>query len=470
MDNITKMESQMKKLLRTLAVSSVCLTSFLVQNADSQAFDMPREVSSLGIIFMPGMCAANHLTPTYQICEISGSQYTPLTELLVSNLNIHPPYSKYEFRKFNDKEIRAMLMKESSHLHMAVINKVMSSLKCASQYNINHNNILTIIDYSLPSSEKRLWVFDLNERQLLFHTYVSHGIKSGARLSNMFSNKNNSKATSIGIYTTEASYYGRDGISLRLDGLDRGFNDNASSRSIVMHGGWYVQESFIKKYGRAGRSWGCPAVPNDLTKSIINTIKDKSLFVAYYPSDSWFKQSRFLKCDRTASNEPLESNMTVSAIDDDSDNRDDVLIAESNSRKQQLDTRAVLAISAREYERIFHTQVPLTRMLRRQIDSVEYIALSTAEFKNMVNNKQQPQAPSQIDELSTVQLINPVVKMHRGYYATQMEIVNLGKIINVKLNQNASAPENVGSYTLQFEKKATVNLRPTSQFIRWLGL
>jgi hypothetical protein len=146
-------------------------------------------------------------------------------------------------------DINNMLQKEANTLNASVIQKVLTTLKCSLEYNVNHNNILTIIDYSLPSSEKRLWVFDLKEKKLLFHTYVSHGIKSGTLLSNYFSNKYNSKASSIGVYKTNKTYYGRDGLSLRLDGLDSGFNDNASNRYVVMHGGWYVNEPFIKKYG-----------------------------------------------------------------------------------------------------------------------------------------------------------------------------------------------------------------------------
>lgn len=142
-----------------------------------------------------------------------------------------------------------MLHNEAPHLNQQVINKVLMTLKCANDYNVDHNHILTIIDYSMPSNEKRLWVFDLKDRKLLFHTYVSHGIKSGALVSNYFSNQYNSKASSIGVYQTLQSYYGRDGLSLRLDGLDRSFNDNASNRSVVMHSGWYVEESFIKNTG-----------------------------------------------------------------------------------------------------------------------------------------------------------------------------------------------------------------------------
>ncbi len=386
---------------------------------------------------------------------------------------------------FNEEALREMMRKEASTLNIAVINKTISTLKCAENYNIQHNHILTVIDYSLPSSDKRLWIFDLNEKKLLFHTYVSHGIKSGELLTNSFSNKNNSKSTSMGVYTTEKVYYGRDGISLRLDGLDRGFNDNASGRSIVMHGGWYVDEPFIKKYGRAGRSWGCPAVPKELSKPIINTLKDKSIFVAYYPSDAWFAKSKFLKCDKMSTTPILgvanSSEPTVVNTPSD-DNRDEVLFVAASKHNMQLDTRPVLAITADKYAQIFHAKAPLTRMLRRQINGVEYIALSNTEFRTLVLNhnkihKIPPEdntspmlsfvsttEPTVLnDDLESVQLISPMLKMIRGYYETQMNIVNLGKIKEVIMNA-------AGSYTLHFEKNAVITLQATNQFVRWVGL
>ena len=114
-----------------------------------------------------------------------------------------------------------MLHQNAPALNTEAVNKVLTTLKCASKYNIKHNNILTIIDFSLPSSAKRLWVFDLAKNKLLFHTHVSHGIKSGSLLSNYFSNKVNSKASSIGVYNTEKAYFGRHGLSLKLYGLDK---------------------------------------------------------------------------------------------------------------------------------------------------------------------------------------------------------------------------------------------------------
>ncbi|KTD36052.1 hypothetical protein Lnau_1036 [Legionella nautarum] len=350
------------------------------------------------------------------------------------------------------KEIEDMLL--ASNLNKLVIDKVLKTLKCASEYNVDHNNILTIIDYSIPSSDKRLWVFDLYSKKLLFHTYVSHGIKSGTLLSTSFSNKFNSKSSSIGVYQTEDTYYGRHGLSLKLDGLDRGFNDNASNRSVVMHGGWYVDESFIKKYGRAGRSWGCPALPENLTSDIINTIKDKSLFVSYYPSDNWFLKSKFLNCDNLSPTRYASTKDTE--IKSAEEHREPVLFAHINSKN--LGTEPILVITADNYEQLFHTKVPLERMLRRQINNVEYIALSNAELENLITNNK--------NALSSVNFVIPVVKMERGYYATEMHIVDLGKIKDVRLPSDPSSK----NYTVDFEAKPSITLRSTNEFIRWLGL
>lgn len=447
------------KLLIALAVSSSCFA----------VTDDRTMLSRLQIDLLPSYWqAANKPTLMNQIVTIATK---------------NPFCIKAPPVPLNEHELKEMMHQEASTLNALVINKVISTLKCAEHYGIQHNHILTVIDYSIPSSEKRLWIFDLNHKKLLFHTYVSHGIKSGELLTNSFSNKNNSKSTSIGVYTTEQAYYGRDGISLRLDGLDRGFNDNASGRSIVMHGGWYVEEPFIKKYGRAGRSWGCPAVPLNLSKPIINTIKDKSIFVAYYPSDTWFAKSKFLKCDSTTPTADLKGATQPDPLNTPTaDKREEVLFVAASKHNQQLDTRPVLAISADKYEQIFHTKPPLTRMLRRQINGIEYIALSHAEFKTIVLNhyKVQEDPKNEIsalmlthttttqptvlnDDLESVQLIAPMLKMIRGYYKTQMNIVHLGKIKDVIMSA-------ADTYTLHFEKNAIITLQATNQFVRWVGL
>lgn len=371
---------------------------------------------------------------------------------------------QYEVAKEKEtlERVKTMLQQQAPELNTAVINKVLTTLKCASEYNVAHNNILTIIDYSLPSSEKRLWVFDLQDQKLLFHTYVSHGIKSGSLVTNFFSNKYNSRATSIGVYTTEKAYYGREGLSLRLAGLDRGFNDNASGRSIVMHGGWYVDENFIKKYGRPGRSWGCPALPLNLSSSIINTIKDKSFFVAYYPSDSWFAKSKFLRCDAPTPT-PLigqninETNPPVAA----DDIREAILFVDGNKNNKHEDYEAVAVMPADDYEKLFHTKAPLRRMLRRQIDHMEYIALSSDELKTEVFSNEQPlNNQARFNELY---FAIPVIKMSHGYYETEMHLLPLGKVTSIEHNGQTEG------YTVHFQAK-TINIKPTNQFIRWVGL
>jgi hypothetical protein len=362
-------------------------------------------------------------------------------------------------------ELASMLKTEAPNLSPAVINKVLTTLKCTTKYNVMHDNILTVIDYSLPSNEKRLWVFDLDNKLLLFNTYVSHGIKSGALLSTYFSNKYNSKASSIGVYRTDSSYYGREGLSLKLQGLDRNFNDNASNRSVVMHGGWYVEEPFIKKYGRAGRSWGCPALPLALYQPIINTIKDNSLMVIYYPDDAWFDKSKFLTCEKMpplsyVAREEASKPTTVE------EKREDILLARKSKNSKGEVTEPIVATSADSYERLFHHKPPLERMLRRQIDHQEYIALSNAEFNSLVTAHNQDKS-----RLDDVHFVVAVVVMHRGYYETEMHIVPTGKIKEVKINTNSSDKNKPASgYTVYFESKGPYTLTATNQFIRWLGL
>ncbi|MGR5130838.1 murein L,D-transpeptidase catalytic domain family protein [Vibrio alfacsensis] len=140
--------------------------------------------------------------------------------------------------------------------------------------------VLTIIDYSKPSTEKRFYVVDLEKNKLIFNTYVSHGVNSGKKTATKFSNIVNSRKTSLGTFLTDTTYYGSNGYSLRLDGLTNGVNDRARERYIVVHGADYANPSFIKKNGYLGRSWGCPALPQQLSRQIIDTIKGGSVIYA----------------------------------------------------------------------------------------------------------------------------------------------------------------------------------------------
>jgi hypothetical protein len=154
-------------------------------------------------------------------------------------------------------------------------------------------NILTLIDFSLSSNVKRLWVIDLDSNVVLFNSLVAHGRNTGDEYANSFSNASESFKSSLGFYATGEIYRGKHGASLKLDGLEKGINSNARARAVVIHGADYVSESFIQNNKRLGRSLGCPAIPLALTDKIISTIKDKSCLFIYYPSSSYEGTSRF---------------------------------------------------------------------------------------------------------------------------------------------------------------------------------
>jgi len=155
---------------------------------------------------------------------------------------------------------------------------------------------LAVIDYSLPSTQPRLWIFDLARGRLLHQELVAHGRNTGERLAERFSNVEGSKMSSLGLYQATETYYGSNGYSLRLRGLDAGFNDNALSRAIVMHGAPYVSEAIAERLGRIGRSWGCPAVRPEVARTVIDTLKGGALLFAYYPDRKWLAESPLLRC------------------------------------------------------------------------------------------------------------------------------------------------------------------------------
>jgi hypothetical protein len=154
--------------------------------------------------------------------------------------------------------------------------------------------ILAIVDLSQPSVNKRLYVIDLVKHKLLFRTYVAHGRNSGDLYAKKFSNDMSSYQSSLGFYQTLDTYQGKHGLSLKLKGLEPGFNTNVLDRAVVMHGADYVSESFIRKIGRLGRSFGCPAIPYDVHKDIIETIKNGACLFVYSPDKQYLQKSSFL--------------------------------------------------------------------------------------------------------------------------------------------------------------------------------
>jgi hypothetical protein len=159
---------------------------------------------------------------------------------------------------------------------------------------VDDPSTLTVIDYSKPSTARRLWVFDLRARKLLWEELVAHGQGTGDNFARRFSNDDGTHQTSLGLFVTGETYVGSNGYSLRLDGLDEGVNDRARARAIVMHGAPYVSDAFIKANGRLGRSWGCPALRADVSRQVIDRVKGGSLVFSYYPDQEWLSSSKYL--------------------------------------------------------------------------------------------------------------------------------------------------------------------------------
>ncbi len=171
------------------------------------------------------------------------------------------------------------------------------AVDCAVQRGtLDAGGVLTVIDYRLPSTEPRLWVLDSTDR-VLFSERVAHGQGTGDNKARDFSDLHGSHQSSLGLFATAETYRGKHGYSLRLDGLEPGWNGRARDRAIVVHGADYATEDFIARNGRLGRSWGCPAVRPDVSRELIDTIAGGSPLFAYFDDDAWLTGSDLLRCD-----------------------------------------------------------------------------------------------------------------------------------------------------------------------------
>ena len=177
-----------------------------------------------------------------------------------------------------------------------VLNLALQAYQCGRREGRFARSMLTVIDYSLPSSQPRLWVIDVESNRVLHHELVAHGEGSGTVVPVAFSNEMNSHQSSLGLFHTDEVYNGRFGYSLRLSGLEPGFNDKARARAIVMHGSSDVSPAVAAKFGMVGRSWGCPALPEDAAAPVIDNIAGGSAIFAYYPDADWLRESRYLHC------------------------------------------------------------------------------------------------------------------------------------------------------------------------------
>jgi hypothetical protein len=198
-----------------------------------------------------------------------------------------------------DAQLFAALSAQATDLDRRVLELALSARECAlANGDAIDPGRLAVIDYSVASTEPRLWVFDTTARRLMYREHVAHGQKSGHNMTTSFSNTDGSHQTSLGLFRTAETYVGGNGYSMRMDGLEPGWNDNARDRLIVMHGAAYVNPAQARKQGRLGRSYGCPAVRTAVAREIIDVMKDGQLLFSYYPDDAWLASSRFLSCDK----------------------------------------------------------------------------------------------------------------------------------------------------------------------------
>ncbi|KAA0875421.1 murein L,D-transpeptidase catalytic domain family protein [Nitrincola tapanii] len=188
------------------------------------------------------------------------------------------------------------LAHQAPDLNRQVLDKAVSAMQCAISGGLSPANHLAIIDFSKPSSEQRLWIFDLKDQSLVLRDFVAHGQNSGDNYATDFSNIVGSHQSSIGLFRTQESYFGRHGYSLRMDGLEPGVNDKARERAIVIHAADYVNPEWVERQGRIGRSQGCPAVRPEIAAQVVDTLKGGQFMFSYYPDEEWLQSSAYLNC------------------------------------------------------------------------------------------------------------------------------------------------------------------------------
>ncbi|MCD0454175.1 murein L,D-transpeptidase catalytic domain family protein [Chryseobacterium sp. LC2016-27] len=246
--------------------------------------------SLLGIVYL--VTTSFYVSPKNENRKIDNTD----TKKIKTAVEIKSEKSKNEMS--SSEELYNSILFETDHkLNFDVFSKAIlgfSNLKKAGKLD-ESAHLLTVCDFSMSSNMKRLWVIDMNEKKVLFNSLVAHGKNTGEEFATNFSNIESSLQSSMGFYITESTYNGDNGYSLKLLGMDKGYNDAAYKRAVVMHGADYVSDEFAAAHKRIGRSWGCPAIPRALTEPIINTIKGKNVLFIYYPDQNYLSSSEWLK-------------------------------------------------------------------------------------------------------------------------------------------------------------------------------
>ena len=243
------------------------------------AFTKPAVSQSPGITLAQPLLASASLTAEHSLTKKVAETENPAS----AETSVEKAFDNYIDDSFDRMDLRGKGLKLEIY-RKAIIGY--QNLKRSKKIPAN-KSILSIVDFSKSSRQKRLWIIDLKSEKLLYHTLVAHGQGSGNDLATIFSDKLNSHQSSLGFYVTGNTYFGKHGLSLKLHGMDAGYNTNAYQRAIVVHGADYVSNDFIKRQGRLGRSHGCPAVPAELNDKIVNLIKNKTVLYIDADVDSY---------------------------------------------------------------------------------------------------------------------------------------------------------------------------------------
>jgi len=225
----------------------------------------------------------------YVVCFLSITGWGPLSTILGGNPQ---PFGTSDWMS---REMQ-LISSRAANLNPHVLKLALVAYVKARKHGLDSKDLITVIDYTKPSDEKRLWVINVKRASVLYNTWVSHGRNSGRNYTTSFSNRPGSLQSSYGVFLTTAEpYIGANGYSLRLVGLEPGINDNAYRRALVIHGAWYADPGIAKRYGQLGRSWGCPAISERIAKPLIDTIKEKTLVFAYTNNQRWIRNSPYLR-------------------------------------------------------------------------------------------------------------------------------------------------------------------------------
>jgi hypothetical protein len=195
----------------------------------------------------------------------------------------------------NDKLVED-LARVAPGLDQQALRHAVAAMQCAVNHGAAAASRLAVIDYSQPSTARRLWIFDLQRKRLLLSDYVAHGRRSGENFAQSFSNREGSFQSSLGLFRTAESYRGKHGYSLRMDGLEPGLNDQARERAIVIHGASYVDPRLARSQGRIGRSLGCPAVRPQVARMVVDKLKGGQFLFAWHSDRRWLRNSAYLDC------------------------------------------------------------------------------------------------------------------------------------------------------------------------------